>query len=201
MLSIVLRKALSSIHDSKFRTWIALERELAYAIPPPPRGPTLELIEFDNGVPCLSSINLINPRANCGSWSRRIEKGNVCVVAYLNEIPVFYEWVFRNDTGRSVHLNKVTDMHIDVEIPTCSAYFWDAWTNEHLRGQGIHGVVTVSLCNSLKLSGYKSCIALVDSLNWSSIKSFRRIGFTQVARATHLRVLGFDAICGHVRLQ
>lgn len=189
----IWRKTLGAIPGCKLRHWIVLERildedGLFYS----GKTPRLELVSIDKGT--LFTLQQINPAADLLACASRFEAGNTCYAAMLADCPVFYRWVFVNETSSRIDLKEHTDMHVSLFLPPLWIYLWDAWTNASQRGLGIQPAATYQLIQLFARQGMHGVVTLVERSNAASQVAFRKNGFRPCSILKHVRILGRDVV-------
>jgi len=115
---------------------------------------------------------------------KRFKRGNRCFIACIGTKIVHYTWV-------SFNKEYLTSINKWIELAEDEAYIYNVRTLSDFRGQGIFQFVLISLCNQLRMDGYKKILSSVLSDNLPSQKAFEKSGFVKSKEISYLRVFGY----------
>ena len=192
MLTRLVEKAFAALPDSKFRRWVVLDLRCK-AVPPEPEN-KLNLTISELAPSRFELLGLVNPQLDEACLSERHAAGNRCFLSELDGIPVFYQWVFVNNTPVRIHLNTRTDMHVDLVLSPGWAYQWDTWTREENRGLGIQPCATRHMYKYLFEKGCRGLVTLVNTNNRPSLRALSKNNFAKRTTLTHVRCFGVDLV-------
>jgi ribosomal protein S18 acetylase RimI-like enzyme len=112
----------------------------------------------------------------------RFKAGHLCFIAEKNGKIVNYIWV-------CFHEAYIDELERKIRIGSDSAYRYDAYTYPEYRGMGIFPIVLVKAADSLFQNGIKEIYDLVSADNFSSLRSYQKIGSRKMGEITLMKLL------------
>jgi len=128
----------------------------------------------------LGLFENVVPPLRIRRFAKRIETGEMCIIALLDGKNVAFSWASPPD-GPSV---KETPLKLGPR----EVYLWGAYCLPPYRSQGIMSVLTLNLFRRLQEQGYERALLLTDQHNKPVLKLAPKIGVQIVTGFTSLRI-------------
>jgi hypothetical protein len=114
---------------------------------------------------------------------RSIARKDRCYGLFEGEELTSYGWY----TSKPARLSEVS-RSLTLRFDPSYVYLYDAFTLPRYRGRRLHGVGMASALDSMVRAGHRGVLSYVDSSNFASLKSCRRVGCDIFGRVTIVRV-------------
>jgi ribosomal protein S18 acetylase RimI-like enzyme len=107
---------------------------------------------------------------------RALSKQNQCLAAFHGEKLAAYSWYARNSVDGKDHLG------VSMSFPTDVVYMYNAFTHPDFRGRRLFNVGVALAAKEFAAQGATKMIASVNSTNFASLRSCKRLGFRELGR-------------------
>lgn len=107
---------------------------------------------------------------------RALSKHNQCLAAFYGERLAGYSWYARNSVDGKDHLG------VSMSFPSDVVYMYNAFTHPDFRGRRLFSVGVGLAAKELAAQGATKMIASVNSTNFASLRSCKRLGFRELGR-------------------
>ena len=157
-----------------YRDFVVVEHDLHAPTPnvPGPIGLSFRLLAHQDHPRLLE----INPSLSRAEIEHRLSEGEVCLVGWLGDEPVYYHWWI---TDRSPFLSYI---RLRLLLEPGVILSGDVVTRQAFRGQGIGRAGKVEAWRWARERGYRREIGFAAVWNEPSLRLSRRIGRRPVAR-------------------
>jgi hypothetical protein len=117
-----------------------------------------------------------------GKAEKRLTAGHLCFVAEKDRNIVGYSWI-------GFHEAYIDELEIRIRLSPCSAYKYDAFIVPTCRGVGVYPLISVECDDYLFQNGIKEAYGIVDSDNFSMLRSFQKVGNRRkIGEVTYIRL-------------
>jgi ribosomal protein S18 acetylase RimI-like enzyme len=116
-----------------------------------------------------------------GKVEERLKAGHLCFIGEKNGDIVHYRWICFNEA-------PVDELERKIRVRPNSAYMYDAYTVPNYRGKGIHPVVLTNAADYLFQSGIKEMYSVIMSNNYSSLRTWQKIGSQKIGEVTFVKL-------------
>lgn len=107
---------------------------------------------------------------------RALSQQNQCLAAFHGERLASYSWYARNSVDGKDHLG------VSMSFPTDVVYMYNAFTHPDFRGRRLFSAGVALAAKELAAQGATKMIASVNSTNFASLRSCKRLGFRELGR-------------------